>query len=356
MAGCAGARNLLEACLGAKPGDRIVVVAEPEDAGYYDSDAVASVIAEALDAGMYVRRMTVHSALRTAEDEHELMRQVDDADHVVFFARAGDQIRFRRLPENKCFAMSYALDIGMLNSRYCATSHKAVCRFKDAVDRLFDQAADVRITCPAGTELGGIPLPAREGEIAEVGIRRFPMVVPKPVSARTFSGRVVLSRFLLGTGSRFYDPYALPLKNDIQAHIVSGRIEHFEGDKDEVERINGHYRHVSERFDIDPWVVHSWHAGIHPGCRYDRSPESSYERWGGAAFGNPRILHFHTCGDYAPGEISWSVIDPTITVDGIDIWQHGRILPQNVPGAAATLDEFPDLAELFANPSYEIGL
>jgi hypothetical protein len=27
------------------------------------------------------------------------------------------------------------------------------------------------------------------------------------------------------------------------------------------------------------------------------------------AFANPRYLHFHTCGNYAPGEIAWSLFD-----------------------------------------------
>ncbi|MCB2011067.1 MAG: hypothetical protein R3C70_16865 [Geminicoccaceae bacterium] len=356
MSGCAGARNLLEACLGARPGDRITIVAEPAEADYYDSASVAAVIDEALDAGMYVRKTVVASALRTEEDEKRLLAMLDDADHVVFFARAGDQIRFHRLPAGKRFAVSYALDIGMLDSPYGATSYDALCRFKLAVDELFDAAGHIRVTCPAGTDLEGMPTPAAPGEVAEVSIRRFPMLVPKPVSARRFSGNVVLSRFLLGTGSRFYDPYALPLASDIRAVVDRGHILRFAGDDAEVARINEHYRLISGRFGIDPWVVHSFHAGIHPACRYERPAETGYERWGGAAFGNPRILHFHTCGDYAPGEISWNVIDPTIIVDGVPIWSHGRLLAENIPGARQTLSDHPDLAELFANPAIEIGI
>ncbi|MEZ5824446.1 MAG: hypothetical protein R3C97_06810 [Geminicoccaceae bacterium] len=356
MGGCAGARNLLEACLGARPGDRITIVAEPAEADYYDSAAVAAVIDEALDAGLYVRKTVVASALRSEEDERQLLSMVDDADHVVFFARAGDQIRFHRLPPGKRYAVSYALDIGMLDSAYGATSYEALCRFKLAVDELFDTAIRIRVTCPAGTDLEGMPSEAEPGEITEVSIRRFPMLVPKPISARRFSGKVVLSRFLLGTGSRFYDPYALPLASDICADIDHGRILRFTGDGEEVARINRHYALISERFGIDPWVVHSFHAGIHPACRYERAPETGYERWGGAAFGNPRILHFHTCGDYAPGEISWNVIDPTIIADGVPIWENGRLLAHNIPGARQTLSDYPDLAELFANPAFEIGL
>ena len=353
---CRGARNLLDACLGVRPGERITIVAEPEDAGYYDSTAVTSVIDEALDAGLYVRKMSVSCMLRGSEDEARLLESVADADHVVFFARAGDQIRFRRLPEGKRFAMSYALDRGMLDSPYCTTSHAALCRFKEAVDDLFDLATEIHVTCPRGTDLLGRASPPRDDEIAEVGIRRFPMLVPKPISARGFAGRVVLTRFLIGTGSRSYAPWVLPLEGDVTAHIAGGRLVRFEGRQSVVGKINAHYVHIATRFGIDPWAVHSWHPGIHPGCRYDGLAETSYERWGGAAFGNPRILHFHTCGDYAPGEISWNLFDPTIVVDGVTIWDQGRLLAERVPGAASILAEHEDLAELFDHPCHEIGI
>ena len=82
----------------------------------------------------------------------------------------------------------------------------------------------------------------------------------------------------------------------------------------------------------------------------------NWERWGGAAFGNPRILHFHTCGAYAPGEISWNVIDPMIEVDGLPLWEAGRLHPERLPGGQAILDRYPCAAALFAAPDRDIGL
>ncbi|MFY8099292.1 MAG: hypothetical protein ACOVOA_04960, partial [Allorhizobium sp.] len=114
--------------------------------------------------------------------------------------------------------------------------------------------------------------------------------------------------------------------------------------------------HVSNLFGIDGGFVHSWHAGIHPGCVYPERAEASYERWSGSAFGNPRLLHFHTCGAYAPGEICWNVVDPTIRVDGVAIWENGVININAVRGAPDILAAYPEVGELFDNPAREIGI
>ncbi len=72
--------------------------------------------------------------------------------------------------------------------------------------------------------------------------------------------------------------------------------------------------------------------------------------------GRAALLHFHTGGNYAPGEISWNVIDPTITADGVAIWEDGRLYPERVPGGAEILARHPQVADMFAKPSREIGL
>jgi hypothetical protein len=82
----------------------------------------------------------------------------------------------------------------------------------------------------------------------------------------------------------------------------------------------------------------------------------NFERWSGGAFGNPRLLHFHTCGAYAPGEICWNVVDPTIEVDGRVIWRAGRIDLDAVPGAATIVRSYPEVARLFEVPARDIGI
>ncbi len=50
------------------------------------------------------------------------------------------------------------------------------------------------------------------------------------------------------------------------------------------------------------------------------------------------------------------MIDPTITADGVAIWEDGRLYPERVPGGAEILAHYPQVADLFARPSREIGL
>ena len=108
-------------------------------------------------------------------------------------------------------------------------------------------------------------------------------------------------------------------------------------------------------FGLDPLTMHSWHAGIHPGCAYTTPAQSSFERWSGSAFGNPRLLHFHTCGHYAPGEISLNVLDPTIRVDGVAIWDAGVLRADLLPGGTEILEQYPCIKAVFDDPARHVG-
>ena len=102
--------------------------------------------------------------------------------------------------------------------------------------------------------------------------------------------------------------------------------------------------------------MHSWHPGIHPGCDFNHSALVDLLRWSGSAFGNPRLLHFHTCGEYAPGEISWNIVDPTIYIDDVAVWENGCLYPERLDTCAGILTQHPNLASLYAHPHTEIGL
>ena len=104
------------------------------------------------------------------------------------------------------------------------------------------------------------------------------------------------------------------------------KITGFQGDAADVTAAKNHYRFVANKYGIDPFYIHSWHAGIHPSCSFNEPASRSFERWSGAAFGNPRLLHFHSCGKYPPGEISLNIVDPTISVDGEIIWDNIGLL------------------------------
>jgi len=194
------------------------------------------------------------------------------------------------------------------------------------------------------------------GAGGDTSILRFPMSVFTPVPAHSFSGRVALAGFLTGTGSRYYDNLHLDFAGQVFALLKNGRLTGFDGPPSDVAKADAQYDRVAGLFGIDRNFVHSWHAGIHPGCGYPWDILENVERWGGAAFGNPRILHFHTCGAYAPGEISWNVIDPTIRIDGVTLWDKGTFHVKRLAKGPEILAKYPCAAALFANPDRNIGL
>jgi hypothetical protein len=349
-----GARNLLLNCAHANPGDRLLIAYEPPEYGYFDAEAVTVVSAAARDLGLAVTTVDVGFNPDNPHFPPDLLHLFEATDIVLFLARLGDQLRFSDMPQGKKIIVSFALNGELFGSGFGNGHHAAFLQIKDAVNGVLDRAEHVHLTCPAGTEMTGRP----EMNLAADGdtsIMRFPMSVFTPVPAQTFSGRAALSGFLTGTGSRYYDDYTLEFDGHVFALMELGRLTGFDGSPADVARANAHYDRVAALFGIDRNFVHSWHAGIHPGCGFPWDIRHNYERWGGAAFGNPRILHFHTCGAYAPGEISWNVVDPTIVIDGVTYWQDGVFHAHRLPGGAAILAQYPCAAALFAHPDRAIG-
>ena len=135
----------------------------------------------------------------------------------------------------------------------------------------------------------------------------------------------------------------------------ANRITGFDGCPNDVAAARAQYEFVGQTLGIDTYFVHSWHVGIHPGCHYGQTAAQNLERWSGGAFGNPRLLHFHTCGAYAPGEISLNVLDPTVCLDGVALWLNGVLRPDVLEGGPELLDRYPDMKALFETPSSAAG-
>jgi len=349
-----GARNLLVNCAHATAGDRLLIAYEPPEFGYFDAEAVGVVTRAAQALGLSIDAVDVGFSPDNPHLPPDLLARFEAADIIVFLARLGDQLRFSEMPQGKTIIVSFALSRELFGSGFANAHHDAFLALKTEVNTLLDRAEDVRITCPLGTDLRGRP----EMNLTPAGdttILRFPMSVFTPVPAHSFSGRVAMT-FLTGTGSKYYDEYTPEFSAPVFALMQDGRLTGFEGDPQDVARANAQYDRVAGMFGIDRNIVHSWHAGIHPGCGYPWDMRQNWERWGGAAFGNPRILHFHTCGAYAPGEISWNVIDPTITVDGITYWDRGVFRADRLPGGSEILARYPCAAALFEAPDRNIGL
>lgn len=350
-----GAKNLLVNCAEAKPGDRLLIAYEPSAHGYFDDDAHDCVAREAARIGLAVDAVDVGFDADNPRLSEELRQRMQGFDIILFLARLGDQLRFSDMPPGKKVIVSFALNAHLLGTGFGNAHHAAFLDLKNEANSVISRADEVRITCPAGSDVVGRSDIVLDPE-SDTTIMRFPMSVFTPVPATGFSGRIALPGFLTGTGSRYYDDYTVEFDGPVHALLSDGRLAGFEGDPLDVDRANAHYDRVSRLFGIDRNFVHSWHAGIHPGCGFPWDARSGYERWGGVAFGNPRILHFHTCGAYAPGEISWNVIDPTIEVDGVKYWERGIFRAEILPGGVGVLSRYPCAASLFKHPDRDIGM
>ena len=349
-----GARNLLQQCGEFGPDGEVLLVCENPAFGWFDEVTPAVVAREAERLGLTPRLIEVGAPFEGLPPA--VAEVIEQHSNCIFFARIGDQDRFAEVPAGRTKVMCYIRDAKMLASDYGTASHKAMRIFKKAVDKILLDAGRIEISCPLGTRVTGTISEAARASGSDVGIRRFPLGVPQPVDALEFGGKVALARYLTPTGSRAYDPAFLEIRAPAFAHIVQGRIEFFSGDPETVRGIEAHYERVSDLFDIDPWFVHSWHAGIHPGCSYDRDAGADPDCWSNTAFSNPRVLHFHTCGAYAPGEICWMVLDHSVRIDGVALWEDGKMHPERFESTRACLEDWPELLRLFEKPAVKVGV
>lgn len=350
-----GARNLILNCAKAVAGDRLLIAYEPPEFGYFDSNAVSCVAGVASALGLSVDMVDVGFNPHNPHLPGHLLHRFERTDIILFLARLGDQLRFSDMPPGKKIVVSFALNLELLGSGFANGHHNAFTELKKCTNQMLASAQNVRVTCSAGTDVIGRPEMNLNAD-GDCSIIRFPMSVFTPVPARTFSGRVAISGFLTGTGSKYYDNYTIEFDGQVFAKMREGRLTGFDGQAQDVARAEAQYDRVASMFGIDRNFVHSWHAGIHPGCGYYWNMRENYERWGGSAFGNPRLMHFHTCGSYAPGEISWNVIDPSIEIDGVMVWDRGVFHAELIPGGEEILSNYSCAAALFAQPDKEIGL
>lgn len=349
----AGIQNMLRNCGGLAPGQSLLLLSEGADASHYDPALCPEVAQTARDMGLAVTVMELPFSPQAVPPAPQVMAAMAQADTALFLARRGDQLRFDALLASTRPVMCYALDRAMMASAFGRADHRGLLALLKVLNRALAQARHIRVTCPLGTDFQG-PGAAFPAHAGEVTVRRFPLSVFSPVPAQGYAGTIALAGFLTGTGRTYYQPYDLRLDDVLRVQFDGHRITGFSGA--DAPAAQAHYARVAALLNLDAGFIHSWHAGIHPGCGYDREAAEDTARWGCGAFGNPRVLHFHSCGAEPPGEISLNVIDPTIALDGVPVWQDGRLHPDRVAGGAEVLHSFPCLAAAFAAPARAVGL
>jgi hypothetical protein len=348
-----GACNLLVDCAGLGNDDSILIVHEKPELGWWDAEVVESVAQQASALGISVELLETDSP--TNQRDENIQQAMLRYNCTLFFARVGDQDRFAEPTAGKKIVMCYTRDNDMLASEFGCAPYQAMKQFKLVLDSVITASSKIEITCPQGSHLIGLMEPVAAVEAADVSILRFPMGIVSPIPAERFSGRVALTGYLTPTGSAVYEPASLKLDSRTMAIIDNGKITGFDGPDDQVKLIEAHYQRVASQFNLEPYVVHSWHAGIHPGLVFSCSEDDNPDLWGNTVFNHPRYLHFHTCGTHAPGEISWLLQDHTVTLDGIELWRNGRLQPENFELSRQCLRNFPDVGALFEIPTTTVA-
>ena len=353
----AGIDNLLLNCIEENAGESLAIIRERGGGDYYSATLADEIAAHAKNRALDVVTVDTPFIEDASEFPEDISRVMAAVNHTLFLARIGDQARFTELDGAGTKTVCYALDESSFASAFCSADYRFFVALKSLVNSAMIGGKRIEITCASGTNLVGIsPADPGDDDVGDVSIRRFPMSVFRPVPANTFSGRLALSKWLTQTGSRYYQPDSVLIDGVVLALVEEGRIVDFEGEESEVRKVRAHYDFVAEKYGIDGDVVHSWHAGIHPQNGYTGLAVDNLTRWSGSAFGNPRYLHFHSCGNYAPGEICMSVFDPSISVDGVEMWREGKFDFADTPEVQALLAEYPGMRELFDRPQRDYGL
>ena len=349
-----GAHNLLVNCAKCTSRNTLLIIRETDDIGCYDLDLCTAIQSAAEDLGLFIQIYVVPLSRGVTGPSEDLDCTMQNTDCTVFLSRLGDQIRFFPKNSPNTQIISYALDCGMLASPFGTIDYQAFEALKGLANAAIFQASDIRVTCPAGTNFGGATF-TMPGMAQDTTLKRFPASVFAPILGKGFCGRIAQKKFLSGTGSQYYTPCACELKETLFVNFEDTRITGFDGSANDIAAAKAHYEFVGQKFGIDTYYLHSWHAGIHPGCEYKDPVWKHFERRGGVAFSNPRILHFHTCGAYPPGEIYFNVLDAKVCVDGIAVWEDGELYVSRIAGGEELLDGCPDMRTIFENPATQVG-
>ena len=338
--------NLLNNCAELNENDTLLVISEDSKFGWYDKDISIAVYDYAKNKlGLSTELLIVGEPKNNAENTIEKI--IDNYDCAIFFARIGDQERFEKPSSNTKRIMSYVRNIDSLCSLFASTNYEEMQRFKDVINKIIFDADNIEISCPLGTNLKGTIDKKNINQNKDTSVVRFPVVVPSPILAKNFSGEVVLDGYLTSTGSKVYEPISLKIESPVTATILKGKIANLNGEKKVVEKIEKHYETVSKIFNIDHDIVHSWHAGINPGIHYSNSVEENPDRWSNTIFPSPKYLHFHTCGNYAPGEICWMISNHNIKIDNVPFWENGVLKVDSFDETIQHIQSSADLRNLY---------
>ena len=323
-----GIDNLLLTCVGMQTGDSVLLVQEPRNERIYCTQLTEKIAARVRQLGAKATLQTYDLITEPGAFPAELIKAMEQADHTIFLSRIGDYSRFVPISGRSTKTQCYALDAQMLASHYAGACYKLMTRLHQKLEAELMAAKHWNFSCALGTDLSGeFCWPSQQGgEDDDFTLQLFPVTTFKPVPCNTANGQVALSRWLMPGGVAKVEPSHLHFEGVVMAKVEAGSVSGFEGPAKVVKQANAHYDFVADSLQINRNRVHSWHAGINPHTAFDGCMVEELPRWESISFASPRYLHIHTCGDVPPGEITWSVFNPTVKIDGETYWKNGQFV------------------------------
>jgi len=324
--GLAGIRNLVDECMGVKPGDRVLLVLEPAGQLFYDVE-VSSAIENYLIKKQAVVTQVRPTIISHPEDfPEDLAKAMGDVNHTLFLSRVGDYLRFTPMMGDGVVTINYARQMTVLDSPYAAVSYKLMSQLHGRLEQELLSAKRWNIQCSLGTDLSGeFDWPSlRGGHDDDFTMKLFPVSTFKPVPGATANGTVALSRWMMPSAAVKVGPEAVTFDDTVFARVKNGVLASLDGDEESVNKIQHYTSNVSAALGVTETNIHSWHAGINPMTFFASDVDQNLKAWGAVSFGSPRYLHFHTAGKTPPGEITWSIFNPTVWIDDQCFWRDGQ--------------------------------
>ncbi len=356
----AGARNLLQTCIGVKPGDSVLLVGENGPKAFFDP-AICDLIADSVWAMDAEAEIFIAPEIDGPDDfPADLSDLIAQKDHTIFLSRIGDQVRFSDMSGGGSKTMCYLRDADYLGDAYSRVPYGVFAEVLPLLMAEFDVVETITLRCPKGTDLTidmqGIrpDFDDGKGPATDFTVKLFPILIYPPITCSGMTGRIALGDWLMSTSTTLYDDSLMTLTSPLIATVESGRIVRIDGDRDEVQRVERHLLNLAGNDADAAFKLNSWHTGIYPRTFYRGDPAENIESWADIVFGNPRYTHIHMCGA-DPGHVALSLFDTHIEFDGVPFWKDGDFKFLQRPECQALLDKYNCPAKAFET-CREIGI
>ena len=332
-----GARNLLENCAGALPGDKILLVGEQGEDLYFEPELCRDVALIAESLGMKPTVILAEPVNNAVEFPDIVRREMEIADQIIFFSRLGDQVRFSLDAGNKKTVMTYTLDRSYLASPFASADFRMMKRMHDALLDVVLNAKSYTITAANGTNLHGKIHESGIDAVSEFALELFPVMIFPPVNCYQLNGKLVIDHFVTSSSTNAYEGSTLVMDSPVVVAVTDSRITEFEGPDDLVEKLKAQLIKAAAVTGGDPFLINSWHTGINPNTYYKGDPFDDLELWGTVAYGSPRYTHIHAAGK-DPGDAAFHFMDATIAFDDQVLWDEGRFVFLDRPEIQSMMD------------------